>query len=55
MWKALLRAGETVGRGRVERLMSSNGVQGAKRRGKPWRTTTLGVSESLCMRFRCVV
>ena len=39
MWKALLRAGEPVGRGRVERLMRSNGIQGAKRRGKPWRTT----------------
>ena len=42
MWKALLRAGETVGRGRVERLMSSNGIQGAKRRGRPWRTTVPG-------------
>ena len=40
MWKALLRAGEPVGRGRVERLMRSNGLQGAKRRGKPWRTTS---------------
>ena len=39
MWKALLRSGEQVGRGRVERLMRSNGIQGAKRRGKPWRTT----------------
>jgi putative transposase len=39
MWKALLRAGEQVGRGRVERLMRQNGLQGAKRRGKPWRTT----------------
>ena len=39
MWKALLRAGETVGRGRVQRLMHVNGIQGAKRRGKPWRTT----------------
>ena len=39
MWKALLRAGEQVGRGRVERLMRTNGIQGAKRRGKPWRTT----------------
>lgn len=38
MWKALRRAGEQVGRGRVERLMRSNGIQGAKRRGKPWRT-----------------
>lgn len=39
MWKALLRAGEQVGRSRVERLMRQNGLQGAKRRGKPWRTT----------------
>ena len=39
MWKALVRAGEQVGRGQVERLMRSNGIQGAKRRGKPWRTT----------------
>jgi putative transposase len=40
MWKALGRAGEPVGRGRVERLMRSNGIRGAKRRGKPWRTTS---------------
>ena len=39
MWKTLLRVGEQVGRGRVERLMRANGIQGAKRRGKPWRTT----------------
>ena len=39
MWKALLRSGESVGRGRVERLMAANQIQGAKRRGKPWRTT----------------
>jgi len=39
MWKALLRAGETVGRDRVARLMREHGIQGAKRRGKPWRTT----------------
>jgi transposase InsO family protein len=39
MWKALLRAGETVGRDRVARLMRQHGIQGAKRRGKPWRTT----------------
>ncbi len=40
MWKALTRAGEQVGRGRIERLMRTNGLQGAKRRGRPWRTTT---------------
>jgi putative transposase len=39
MWKALRRAGEKVPRCRVQRLMRSNGIQGAKRRGKPWRTT----------------
>ena len=39
MWKALRRAGETVGRGRVQRLMRAHGIEGAKRRGKPWRTT----------------
>jgi len=39
-WKALLRAGEDVGRDRVKRLMRREGIQGAKRRGKPWRTTT---------------
>jgi putative transposase len=40
MWKALRRAGEDVGRDRVARLMRGAGLQGAKRRGKPWRTTT---------------
>jgi transposase InsO family protein len=39
-WKALLRAGEQVGRDHVKRLMGTNAIQGAKRRGKPWRTTT---------------
>jgi putative transposase len=39
-WKALLRAGEDVGRDRVKRLMRRECIQGAKRRGKPWRTTT---------------
>ena len=38
-WKALLRAGEPVGRDRVKRLMRAHAIQGAKRRGKPWRTT----------------
>ena len=39
-WLALRREGITVGRDRVKRLMRANGIQGAKRRGKPWRTTT---------------
>jgi putative transposase len=39
MWKTLRRAGEQVPRCRVQRLMKSHGIQGAKRRGKPWRTT----------------
>jgi putative transposase len=39
MWLALKRAGHDVGRDRVKRLMRVNGIQGAKRRGKPWRTT----------------
>jgi putative transposase len=40
MWLALGRAGEDVGRDRVKRLMRQHGIQGAKRRGKPWRTMT---------------
>jgi putative transposase len=39
-WLALRREHITVGRDRVKRLMRANGIQGAKRRGKPWRTTT---------------
>ena len=39
MWKALRRAGEQVPRCRVQRLMKVHGIQGAKRRGKRWRTT----------------
>ena len=40
MHLALRRAGvENVGRDRVKRLMRQAGIQGAKRRGKPWRTT----------------
>lgn len=39
VWKALLRDGVEVGRDRVRRLMRAAGLQGAKRRGKPWRTT----------------
>ena len=36
---ALVREGEDVGRDRVARLMRQDGLQGAKQRGKPWRTT----------------
>jgi transposase InsO family protein len=36
---ALRRHGIEVGRDRVKRLMREHGIQGAKRRGKPWRTT----------------
>jgi putative transposase len=36
----LVREGETAGRDQVARLMGAGGIQGAKRRGKPWRTTT---------------
>ncbi len=39
MHKALGRAGEDVGRDRVRRLMRAHAIQGAKRRGRPWRTT----------------
>ena len=39
-WKALLREGETAPRCQVQRLMRAAGIRGAKRRGKPWRTTT---------------
>ena len=40
MWLALRRAGHQVGRDRVKRLMRQHAIQGAKRRGTPWRTTT---------------
>ena len=36
---ALQRQGEQVGRDQVARLMRQAGIKGAKRRGKPWRTT----------------
>jgi putative transposase len=39
MWKTLRRQGETVPRCQVQRLMRTNGLRGAKRRGRPWRTT----------------
>ncbi len=35
----LVREGEHAGRDQVARLMRSGGVQGAKRRGKQWKTT----------------
>jgi putative transposase len=38
-WLALRRDGICVGRDRVKRLMRAHGLQGAKRRGKRWRTT----------------
>jgi putative transposase len=39
-WKALLRAGEHVPRCRVQRLMREHAIQGAKRRGRRWPSTT---------------
>jgi putative transposase len=40
VWHELQREGEQVGRDHVARLMRQEGIRGAKRRGKPWRTTT---------------
>jgi len=40
MWKELTRRGERMPRCQVQRLMREGGIQGAKRRGRPWRTTT---------------
>ena len=37
--KALQRSGVVAGRDQVARLMRQEGLEGAKRRGKPWRTT----------------
>ena len=42
MWKQLRRQGETAPRCQVERLMAANAIVGAKRRGRPWRTTVQG-------------
>jgi putative transposase len=39
MWVALARAGDRAPRCQVQRLMKAHGIQRAKRRGKPWRTT----------------
>jgi putative transposase len=44
MWKALRRQGETAPRCQVERLMAANAIVGAKRRGRPWRTTVQGAA-----------
>ncbi len=46
VWKTLARAGEQVGRDQTRRLMIREGLQGAKRRGKPWRTTRPDVKAS---------
>ena len=46
MWLVLKRAGHQVGRDHVKRLMRAHGIQGAKRRGKPWRTTIADASAS---------
>jgi putative transposase len=40
LYAQLVREGEQAGRDQIARLMRQAGVQGAKRRGKPWRTTT---------------
>jgi putative transposase len=39
VWEQLRRDRVQVGRGRVERLMAANGLVGAKRRGRAWKTT----------------
>ena len=39
VWHELQRQGELVGRDHGARLMRQDGIRGAKRRGKPWRTT----------------
>jgi putative transposase len=39
VWLALRRDGHQVGRDRVRRLMREHGIEGAKRRGRPIRTT----------------
>jgi putative transposase len=42
----LRRDGVSVGRGRVERLMAANGLVGAKRRGRAWKTTIADTERS---------
>jgi putative transposase len=44
LWKALRRAGEQAPRCQIQRLMREAGIRGAKRRGKPWRTTRRDVA-----------
>jgi transposase InsO family protein len=44
LWKALLRKGEQAPRCQVQRLMREAGIRGAKRRGRPWRTTRRDVA-----------
>jgi putative transposase len=39
MWTTLLRAGETAPRCQGQRLMRQDRLRGAKRGGRPWRTT----------------
>lgn len=39
MWIALTQVRIDAGRGQVERVMHENGIQGAKHRAKPWKTT----------------
>jgi len=53
MWKALTRAGEPVARCQVQRLMAEHGIQGAKRRGRPWRTTKADPSAPVEPRRAC--
>ena len=38
-WLALRRAGESAPRRQIQRIMKAHGIRGAKRRGRPWRTT----------------
>ncbi len=40
MWKELRRRGERAPRCQLQRIMRDNAIQGAKRRGRPWRTTS---------------
>lgn len=47
-WKAIKRSGHQVARSTVQRLMRENGIRGAKRRGKPWRTTKPDPKRNIC-------